>query len=110
MPLHEFLHRVHSALILLLPPDALQGLFFQKEDFDLVVSDVDMPGMTGFDLVVKVRSNQRLKHLPLILVTGQEHNDDRQRGLQLGASAYLNKSEFDEGVLLESVERLVGEA
>ncbi len=82
----------------------------QKEDFDLVISDVDMPGMTGFDLVVKVRSNQRLKHLPLILVTGQEHNDDRQRGLQLGASAYLNKSEFDEGVLLESVERLVGEA
>lgn len=84
--------------------------FLQKEDFDLVVSDVDMPGMTGFDLVVKVRSNKRLKHLPLILVTGQEHNDDRQRGLQLGASAYLNKSEFDEGVLLESVERLVGEA
>lgn len=82
----------------------------QQEEFDLIVSDVDMPGITGFDLTVKVRSSARLRNIPLILVTGQERPEDRQRGLQLGASSYILKSRFDEGVLLEAVERLVGEA
>lgn len=82
----------------------------QTEPVDLVVSDVDMPGITGFDLTVKMRSSAKLRHLPLILVTGQERDEDRQRGLKLGASSYILKSRFDEGILLESVERLVGEA
>jgi len=80
----------------------------QHEDFDLVVSDVDMPGMTGFDLTVKIRSHPRLSRLPVILVTGQERPQDRQRGLELGANAYILKSRFEEGILMDTVERLVG--
>lgn len=84
--------------------------FLQQEEFDLVVSDVDMPGMTGFDLTMRIRSHPRLNRLPVILVTGQERPQDRQRGLELGASAYLLKSRFDEGILLDTVEKLVGGA
>lgn len=80
----------------------------QQEEFDLVVSDVDMPGMTGFDLVTRVRAHPRTARIPLILVTGQERPEDRQRGLELGANAYLLKSRFDEGILLDNVEKLVG--
>ncbi len=80
----------------------------QHEDFDLVVSDVDMPGITGFDLTVKIRNHPRLGRLPVILVTGQERPQDRQRGLELGANAYILKSRFDEGILMDTVERLVG--
>lgn len=82
----------------------------QHEDFDLVVSDVDMPGMTGFDLTTRIRNHPRLGRLPVILVTGQERPEDRQRGLELGANAYILKSRFDEGILMDTVEKLVGSA
>lgn len=82
----------------------------QHEDFDLVVSDVDMPGMTGFDLTTRIRNHPRLGRLPVILVTGQERPEDRQRGLELGANAYILKSRFDEGILMNTVEKLVGSA
>lgn len=81
----------------------------QQDKFDLLISDVDMPGITGFDLTIKVRSNGRLSKLPVILITGQERIEDRQRGLKLGASAYITKSSFDKGLLLETVTRLIGE-
>ncbi len=80
------------------------------DNYDLLVSDVDMPGMTGLDLTIKIRTHNQLNKLPIILVTGQERQEDRQRGLNLGANAYLLKSRFDEGVLLETVESLIGEA
>ncbi len=82
----------------------------QREDFDLVVSDVDMPGMTGFDLTTRIRNHPRLGRLPVILVTGQERPEDRQRGLELGANTYILKSRFDEGILMDTVEKLVGSA
>ena len=82
----------------------------QQEEFDLVVSDVDMPGMTGFDLASRIRNHPRLGRTPVVLVTGQERPEDRQRGLDLGANAYILKSRFDEGILLDTVEKLVGSA
>ncbi|MGM9991638.1 MAG: response regulator [Candidatus Bruticola sp.] len=81
----------------------------QNEKFDMLISDVDMPGITGFDLVIKVRSNSRLSKTPIILITGQERIEDRQRGLKLGANAYIGKSSFDKGLLLEAVTRFLGE-
>ncbi|MBQ7568207.1 response regulator, partial [bacterium] len=91
--------------------DGLQAWeFLQKDNYDLLVSDVDMPGITGFDLTFKIRSSRELKTLPVILVTGKEKQEDKRRGLNLGASAYILKSKFDEGVLLETVESLIGKA
>ncbi len=80
----------------------------QTEHVDAVVSDVDMPVMNGFALAEKVRADERLRHLPFVLVTGKEKPEDRLRGLQAGADVYLTKSGFDQTELLETLERLIG--
>ena len=85
--------------------DALTAL--KTEEFDLVVSDVQMPRMSGFELTVKIRGDKALAHLPVVLVTGLESREDRERGIDVGANAYIVKSSFDQSNLLEVVRRLV---
>ncbi|MFZ1011488.1 MAG: hybrid sensor histidine kinase/response regulator [Candidatus Sulfotelmatobacter sp.] len=77
------------------------------EAFDLVVSDVEMPRMSGFDLTAKIRADKRLSQLPVVLVTGLDSRENRERGVDAGASAYIVKSSFDQGNLLEVVRRLI---
>ena len=79
----------------------------ESEDFDLLVSDVDMPRLSGFDLTAKIRRDRRLSELPVVLVTALESRQDRERGVDVGASAYIVKSGFDQSNLLEVVERLL---
>jgi two-component system chemotaxis sensor kinase CheA len=78
-----------------------------NEGFDLVVSDVEMPRMSGFDLTAKIRADKRLSELPVVLVTALESREHRERGLDVGANAYIVKSSFDQGNLLEVVRRLI---
>ena len=78
-----------------------------SESFDLVVADVEMPRMSGFDLTAKIRADKRLSSLPVVLVTALESRQDRERGVDVGANAYLVKSSFDQGNLLEVVRRLI---
>ncbi|MCL5288081.1 MAG: hybrid sensor histidine kinase/response regulator [Acidobacteria bacterium] len=78
----------------------------RTEQFDLVVSDVDMPRMNGFDLTAKIRSDKKFAELPVVLVTALESREDRERGIDVGASAYIVKSSFDQSNLLEVVRRL----
>jgi len=73
---------------------------------DLVVSDVEMPRMNGFDLTAKIRADKKLAELPVILVTALETREDRERGIDVGANAYLIKSNFDQSNLLEAVRLL----
>jgi two-component system chemotaxis sensor kinase CheA len=75
--------------------------------FDLVVSDVEMPRLNGFGLTSKIRSDQRLAELPVILVTALGSRDDREHGIDVGANAYIVKSSFDEGNLLDVIRRLL---
>ncbi|MDQ1300512.1 MAG: two-component system, chemotaxis family, sensor kinase CheA, partial [Chloroflexota bacterium] len=75
--------------------------------FDLVVSDVSMPRLNGFDLTVRVRGDARLKNLPVVLVTSLDSREDRERGAQAGADAYIVKAAFDQDNLLETIRRLV---
>jgi len=77
------------------------------EGFDLVVSDVEMPRMSGFDLTAKIRADRKLAQLPVVLVTGLDSRADRERGIDVGANAYIVKSSFDQGNLLEVVRRLI---
>jgi two-component system chemotaxis sensor kinase CheA len=77
------------------------------EAFDLVVSDVEMPGVSGFDLTARIRADKRLAQLPVVLVTALESRQDREHGVDVGASAYIVKSSFDQGNLLEVVRRLI---
>ncbi len=85
--------------------DAFTAL--KTEDFDLVVSDVDMPRMNGFDLTAKIRADKKLVDLPVVLVTALESREDRERGIDVGANAYIVKSSFDQSNLLEVVRRLI---
>jgi two-component system chemotaxis sensor kinase CheA len=89
--------------------DGADGLAaLRSGDFDLVVSDVDMPRMNGFELTARIRADKRLSALPVVLVTALESREDRERGMDAGANAYIVKSSFDRGNLLEAVRRLVG--
>lgn len=74
---------------------------------DLVVSDVDMPRMNGFVLTEKIRGEKILSDLPIILVTSLDSREDREHGIQVGANAYIIKSTFDQGNLLEVIKRLI---
>jgi two-component system chemotaxis sensor kinase CheA len=75
--------------------------------FDLVVSDVDMPRMNGLDLTAKIRAEQKLSDLPVVLVTALESREDRERGIEVGANAYIVKSSFEQSNLLEVVRQLL---
>jgi two-component system chemotaxis sensor kinase CheA len=75
--------------------------------FDLVVSDVDMPRMDGFDLTARVRADKQLAELPVVLVTALESREHRERGIDVGANAYIVKSSFDQSNLLEIIRRLI---
>lgn len=75
--------------------------------FDLVVSDIDMPLVNGFELTSRIRADANLSTLPIVLVTALESREDRDRGIQIGANAYVLKSSFDQSNLLEIVGRLI---
>ncbi len=74
---------------------------------DLLVTDLDMPRMDGFALAEAVRGSKRFGGLPIILVTARESEQDKARGVEVGADAYLIKSAFDQKNLLETVAQLL---
>lgn len=79
----------------------------QAGDFDAIISDVDMPNMDGFELTQKVRSDPKFGKLPIVLVTALEDREDHERGLRLGANAYMMKSAFDQSMLIDLVRRVL---
>jgi two-component system chemotaxis sensor kinase CheA len=79
----------------------------KTEIFDLLVSDIEMPRMDGFDLTARVRADKRLAELPVVLVTALESREHRERGIDVGANAYMVKSSFDQSNLLEIIRRLI---
>lgn len=74
---------------------------------DLVLSDVEMPNMDGFQLTEQIRQHPKHRTLPVILVTGRERPQDRARGMAAGANGYFVKSRFDESELLSAIEQLL---
>ena len=76
--------------------------------FDLVVTDVDMPRMSGLQLVQAVRADARVRDLPVVIVSYKEREEDRRRGLEVGANAYLTKSSFHDNRFVQTVEDLIG--
>jgi len=88
--------------------DGMEAFMALKTDtFDLVVSDVDMPRMSGFELTAKIRADKHYSALPVVLVTALESREDRERGIDAGANAYIVKSSFDQSNLLEVIRRLI---
>lgn len=76
-------------------------------EFDIIVSDVDMPRMNGFELTAKIRKNKKFSDLPVVLVTALESREDREHGIDVGANAYIVKSSFDQSNLLEVIKKLL---
>ncbi|HEX4055456.1 MAG TPA: response regulator [Tepidisphaeraceae bacterium] len=88
--------------------DGIEGFTALREErFDLVVSDVEMPRMNGLDLTAKIRADKTLAELPVVLVTALESRQERERGIDVGANAYIIKSSFDQSNLLEVVRRFI---
>jgi len=79
----------------------------KAETFDLVVSDIEMPRMNGFQLTSQIRSIKKLADTPIILVTSLDSANDRQRGLEAGANAYIVKGSFEKSNLIETIQRLI---
>lgn len=87
--------------------DALERLRGMDTLADLVVADVEMPRMDGFGLLGAVRGDARLSRVPVIMMTSRASPDDVQRGMELGANAYLVKQSFDQRELLETIGQLI---
>ncbi len=85
--------------------DALDLLRHQM--VDLVVTDIQMPKMDGFDLIRKMKQSDTLKDLPVIIVTSMADQQDRERGMTLGADAYIVKQKFDQKNLLETIGQIL---
>ena len=81
----------------------------RRGGYDLVVTDVDMPRMTGLDLVKAIRDHEALGDLPVVIISYKDREEDRLRGLEVGANAYLTKSSFHDDRFLQVVRDLIGE-
>jgi two-component system chemotaxis sensor kinase CheA len=80
----------------------------RAKQYGLFLVDVEMPGMDGFEFVTRTRADARLSAVPAILVTSRNAVEDRRRGEQAGARAYIVKGEFDQGYLLRMTRELIG--
>lgn len=81
----------------------------RSNDYDLVISDIDMPRMTGIELVSNIKTHPRLHSIPVIIVSYKDREEDRLKGLDAGANYYLTKSSFHDNTYLEAVYDLIGE-
>ncbi|WP_417581123.1 hybrid sensor histidine kinase/response regulator [Nitrincola sp.] len=77
------------------------------EDFDAVLTDVEMPVMDGFTLTARLRQEERYQHKPIIIITSREKESDRRRGIQVGADAYIVKGSFDQSSLVDTLRVLL---
>ena len=79
----------------------------QEQDVDLVITDIEMPRMDGFELTEAIRRSKRSHELPVILISARSSDRDKARGIEVGADAYIAKSTFDQKELLETLGQLL---
>jgi two-component system sensor histidine kinase and response regulator WspE len=81
----------------------------RESEYDLVLTDIDMPRMDGIALVKAIKQDLHLKNIPVMIVSYKDRQDDRSRGLNAGADYYLTKGNFQDDTLIEAVLDLIGE-
>lgn len=79
----------------------------QAERFDLVLTDVEMPNMNGFELTEQIKQSEKYRELPVVLVTSLASEADRRRGVEVGADAYIVKGQFETRKLLDIIKQLL---
>jgi two-component system chemotaxis sensor kinase CheA/two-component system sensor histidine kinase and response regulator WspE len=92
-----------------LAEDGLDG--WQKAmsgQFDAVLTDVEMPGLDGFSLTARLREHEKYHTTPIVIITSREKEEDKRRGVQVGADAYIVKGDFDQSNLVETLRNLLG--
>jgi len=77
--------------------------------FDAVLTDVEMPGLDGFALTARLRTNPHYQTTPIVIITSRETEQDKRRGIEVGADAYIVKGDFDQSGLLDTLRNLLGE-
>ena len=82
---------------------------FRSTPYDLVVSDIDMPRMDGIGLVTLIKTDAQRSHVPVVIVSYKDREEDRLRGLEAGATRYLTKSSFHDETFLDTIAELIGE-
>jgi two-component system chemotaxis sensor kinase CheA len=92
-----------------LAEDGLDGLRKAIDgDFDAVLTDVEMPNMDGFTLTARLRQEEKYRNKPIIIITSREKEEDKRRGVQVGADAYIVKGDFDQSNLVDTLRALLG--
>lgn len=86
--------------------DALEKI--GQKSYDLIVTDLEMPAMDGFTLTSRLKSDKSYQHIPVIIVTSRDSSEDKRRGVEVGANAYIVKGSFDQTNLIDTVESLIG--
>lgn len=79
-------------------------------NYDLIVSDVDMPRMNGIELVTLIKNDAALRNIPIMMVSYKDRPEDKQKGLEAGADYYLTKGSFHDETLVDAVRDLIGNA
>lgn len=91
--------------------DGMDGLnAVRNGEYNLVITDVDMPRLDGIELATLIKKDEHLKSLPVMIVSYKDREEDRKRGLDAGADYYLTKGSFHDETLLQAVVDLIGEA
>ena len=85
--------------------DALNVL--KKSKVDLIITDIIMPGLDGYGLITKLKDDSKYKKLPVIIVSGKGKEEEKIKGLECGADAYIVKSEFKRQKLIDTIENLI---
>lgn len=78
-----------------------------QQEFDLIITDINMPDINGLELINFVRSNARYSHVPIIIVSTERSEEDKKRGMALGATAYVTKP-FKSLELQEAIQKIIG--
>ena len=95
-------YRVRTAV------DGVEALeLLRVEKADLIITDIQMPRLDGFGLVEALKADSRLKGIPVIIVSSLESPQDQERGLLLGADAYVVKQKFDQTELLDAIRQMI---
>jgi CheY-like chemotaxis protein/chemotaxis signal transduction protein len=92
-----------------LAEDGLEG--WQKAiggTFDAVLTDVEMPGLDGFGLTRKLRGHEKYRNTPIIIITSRDKEDDKRRGIEVGADAYIVKGDFNQTGVVDTLRSLLG--
>ena len=78
-----------------------------QQQYDLIITDINMPDINGLELINFLRSNVRYSHVPIIIVSTERSEEDKKRGMALGASAYVTKP-FKSVELQETIKKILG--